>query len=106
MKKIKLMPNIILMMLCMMISVSASAQCHLSKEGRKFIQRVEKCSLKRYWDNGAWSIGYGHRMTGKMTQYKNVIMVEKPTVTKYTELDKMDTLCAEHEVNVLGVVCC
>ena len=42
----------------------------------------------------------------KMTQYKNVIMVEKPTVTKYTELDKMDTLCAEHEVNVLGVVCC
>lgn len=42
----------------------------------------------------------------KMTQYKNVIMVEKPTVTKYTELDKMDTLCAEHEVKVLGVVCC
>ena len=66
------MPNIILMMLCMMISVSASAQCHLSKEGRKFIQGVEKCSLERYWDNGAWSIGYGHRMTGKMKQYKKI----------------------------------
>ena len=72
MKKIKPMPNIILMMLCMMISVSASAQCHLSKEGRKFIQGVEKCSLERYWDNGAWSIGYGHRMTGKMKQYKKI----------------------------------
>lgn len=72
MKKIKLTPNIILMMLCMMISVSASAQYHLSKEGRKFIQGVEKCSLERYWDNGAWSIGYGHRMTGKMKQYKKI----------------------------------
>lgn len=60
------------MMLCVIAFVSASAQYHLSKEGFKFIQKIEKCSLERYWDNGTWSIGYGHRMTGKMRQYKKI----------------------------------
>lgn len=93
------MPNIILMMLCMMISVSASAQYHtqyhLSKEGRKFIQGVEKCSLERYWDNGAWSIGYGHRMTGKMKQYKKI------TKTQAVKLLNNDLKEAERIANFI-----
>lgn len=60
---------IVLITLCMTLDMSAHK---LSNEGRKFIQNVEKCSLTRYWDNGAWSIGYGHRMTANMKQHKKI----------------------------------
>lgn len=74
----------IFMVLCMMVSVSTSAQCHLSKNGQKFIQDIEKCHLERYWDNGAWSIGYGHRMTGNVKQYKRI---DKKTANKLLRED-------------------
>ena len=44
----------------------------LSKSGREFIKNIEQCSLTRYWDNGAWSIGYGHRIPKGTKQYVSI----------------------------------
>lgn len=33
----------------------------LSNQGKKFIKKMEQCSLTAYWDRGKYSIGYGHR---------------------------------------------
>lgn len=41
----------------------------ISRHGINFIKTTEKYSLKRYWDNGAYSIGYGHRMPKGTKQY-------------------------------------
>lgn len=88
-------------------SVYMNATYVLSEDERQeladMVARLEKDGIHAVFGGNAL-----HDVSAfeKMTQYKNVIMVEKPTVTKYTELDKMDTLCAEHEINVLGVVCC
>lgn len=88
-------------------SVYMNATYVLSEDERQeladMVARLEKDGIHAVFGGNAL-----HDVSAfeKMTQYKNVIMVEKPTVTKYTELDKMDTLCAEHELNVLGVVCC
>lgn len=58
--------------LVMMLALNTSSAMTLSKSGRKFIQNVEQCSLERYWDNGAWSIGYGHRMPKGKKQYTKI----------------------------------
>lgn len=65
----------------------------ISKQGREFIQNVEKCSLERYWDNGAYSIGYGHRMTPGMKQYKKI------TRRQAEQLLKEDLCIAERTAN-------
>lgn len=65
-------PRIIVIMMLLLITVSMSAQRRVSTSGRRFIQNVEQCSLERFWDNGAWSIGYGHRMVKGMKQYRKI----------------------------------
>lgn len=75
------------------LATSAYGQRKISHNGRKFIQNIEKCSLERYWDNGGWSIGYGHHMTGKMKQYKKI------TKAKAIELLNEDLKNAERIAN-------
>lgn len=70
-----------------LLPATAHAQYKVSVKGRQFIQRVEKCSLERYWDNGAWSIGYGHRMPTGKKQYKKIT---KAHAIKLLESDLKD----------------
>lgn len=77
------MRKYITVLLCMMCTI-ASAQHRLSNNGRKFIQNVEKCSLIRYRDNGAWAIGYGHRMTHGKKQY---VKINKQTAVRLLNED-------------------
>jgi GH24 family phage-related lysozyme (muramidase) len=65
------MKRILFIVVMMMLALDSTSMT-LSKSGRKFIQDVEKCSLERYWDNGAYSIGYGHRMPAGKKQYKRI----------------------------------
>lgn len=65
MKKIKT----IIMALLFVMPMKAQK---LSTSGQKFIMSHEGCRLERYWDNGAWAIGYGHRMNGKARQHKKI----------------------------------
>lgn len=58
----------IFMLVVSMFSINMNART-LSRAGREFIKNVEQCSLRRHWDNGAWSIGYGHRMPKGTKQY-------------------------------------
>ena len=51
---------------------SQSIAMKLSNNGLNHIKEIEKCSLTRYWDNGAYSIGYGHRMLSGTKQYKTI----------------------------------
>lgn len=69
--------------MCMMY-IAASAQHRLSNNGRKFIQNVEQCSLTRYRDNGAWAIGYGHRMLNSRKQY---VRIDKRTAVRLLNQD-------------------
>lgn len=64
----------ILMMLCCVCLCVAYTPMQTSDAGKEFIKSYEKCVLERYWDNGAYSIGYGHRMTGNMKAYKKIDM--------------------------------
>lgn len=64
--------NLVVMSVVVLLAIPAHAQYKVSLKGKQFIQRVEKCSLERYWDNGAWSIGYGHRMPAGTKQYKKI----------------------------------
>lgn len=76
------------------MSLCMSAQnMKISQKGIKFIQKVEQCSLERYWDNDAWSIGYGHHMPKGVTQYKKI------TKSKATQLLKQDLKIAEAAAN-------
>lgn len=67
-----------------MICVFSYAQHRLSNNGRRFIQNVEKCSLTRYCDNGAWAIGYGHRMIHGKKQY---VKINKQTAIRLLNED-------------------
>ena len=78
-----------MLMLC---SMSMSAM-NVSENGIKFIQEVEQCSLTRYWDNDAWSIGYGHHMPTGTHQYKKI------TKAKALQLLKQDIKIAEDAAN-------
>lgn len=65
----------------------------VSKAGMKFIQEVEQCSLERYWDNDAWSIGYGHHMPAGTRQYKKI------TKAKALQLLRQDIKTSEKAAN-------
>lgn len=87
--------NKLFFILCALISMSASAQNHVSNNGVKFIQSIEKCSLERYWDNGAWSIGYGHRMTKGMKQYKKI---SKQKAVQLLNADLREAECIANKI--------
>ena len=52
--------------------IGDSFSMKLSNNGKEFIKRIEKCSLTRYWDNDAYSIGYGHHMPVGTKQYTRI----------------------------------
>lgn len=81
-------------MMLLLLSLDASSMS-LSKSGRKFIQDVERCSLERYWDNGAYSIGYGHRMPKGKKQYKRI------SKAKAVQLLNEDLKWAEKAANTI-----
>lgn len=67
----KVCVSLIMLMVCMSMSAMK-----LSIHGKKFICDIEKCSLTRYWDNGAYSIGFGHRMPKGTKQYTKISYIK------------------------------
>ena len=84
-----------LMILLLLLPLTMSAQRRVSVSGRRFIQNVERCSLERFWDNGAWSIGYGHRMVKGMKQYKRI---NKATAIRLLNEDLKNAECVANKI--------
>ena len=73
--------RIVLYIISSFLCTTLSAKS-ISKQGIAFIKQVEQCSLKRYWDNGAYSIGYGHRMTNGKKQYTVITKAQAERLLK------------------------
>lgn len=68
------MQKFLLIMICLFMT-SVSYGYSISSNGKRFIQKYEKCVLHRYYDGGGYSIGWGHHFL-KGENYKTISMAK------------------------------